>query len=162
MRHSGRDDLIEASLRVAKTAAERRVRHQAQPDLIGDKYHGISGDAQKPRQPARLDLGIAPRQHQVGEPQRQAVDQYGAAVSRFPRQRIDQRQRLLDGGPALTTLATLAALRAMMRDAGLHLIVISRRGREINWHEAAVCDQPLGTLAPWHQAVAGMLIGFYE
>src|SRR6266702_2401621 len=60
---------------------------------------------------------IEARQHQVRQPQRQAIDQYGAAVGRLPRQRIDQRQRLLDGGPACATL------RAMMRDARLHLVV---------------------------------------
>ena len=135
---AGRHDLIETSLRVAKAAAERRLRHQAKADLVGDEDHGISGDAQKPRQPARLDLGIAPRQHQVRQPQRQAIDQHGAAVGRLPRQRIDQRQRLLDRGPAF------AALRAMMRDAGLHLLVVGRRGRQINSRQAAVGDQPLG------------------
>src|SRR6202011_3529220 len=33
--NGGGNDLIETSLRVAKAAAERRVRHEAKPDLIG-------------------------------------------------------------------------------------------------------------------------------
>ena len=47
MGHGGRHDLIEASLRVAKTAAERRFRHEAKADLVGNENHGISGDAEK-------------------------------------------------------------------------------------------------------------------
>ena len=82
--------------------------------------------------------GSRSAQHQVRQPQGQAIHQHGAPMGRLPRQGIDQRQRLLDGDPAL------AAPRAMMGDARAHLVIACGRGREVNPRKSAVADQLLG------------------
>src|SRR5258707_7757711 len=41
LRHGGRDDLVEPALRIAKRAAERRLRHQAEADLVGNENDRI-------------------------------------------------------------------------------------------------------------------------
>ena len=134
----GGDDLVQAALRVAKAAAERRLRHQAEADLVRHKYDGIFGHAEKSRQPARFHFGIALRQHQVRQPQGQAIHQHGAAMGCLPGQCIDQRQRLLDGNPAVATPLT------MMGDARPHLVIACGRGGEVDPRKSAVSDQLLG------------------
>src|SRR3954454_7400073 len=76
--NGGGDDLVEAALRIAKPAAERRFRHEAKTDLVRDQHDGIFRDAEKSRQPARFHLGIALCVHQVRQPQRQAIHQHDA------------------------------------------------------------------------------------
>ena len=132
------DDLVQAALCVAKAAAERRLRHQAEADLVRHEYDGIFGHAEKSREPTRFHFGIALRQHQVRQPQGQAIHQHGAAMGSLPRQCIDERQRLLDGNPAV------AAPLAMMSDARSHLVIACRRGGEVDPRKPAVSDQLLG------------------
>ena len=59
-------------------------------------------------------------------------------MGRLPRQCIDQRQRLLDGNPAVATPL------AMMGDARPHLVIACGRGGEIDPRKSAVSDQLLG------------------
>ena len=43
------DRLVEPSLRVAEDAAERRLRHQPEPDLVGHEHQHAGSAAQQPR-----------------------------------------------------------------------------------------------------------------
>src|SRR5688572_11306171 len=59
------NDLVQPALSVAKAAAERRLGHQAETDLVRHKYDGIFGHAEKSREPTRFHFGIALREHQI-------------------------------------------------------------------------------------------------
>src|SRR3954452_18975741 len=63
--NSGGDELVQAALRVAKAAAERGLRHHAEPDLVRHQHDRIFCDAEKPGQPARFHFRIALGEHQV-------------------------------------------------------------------------------------------------
>ena len=51
--------MVQAPLGVAKVAAKRGLRHEAEADLIGHQHHRILRHAEKSREPARFHVGIA-------------------------------------------------------------------------------------------------------
>src|SRR5882757_5918141 len=91
------DDLVQATLRVAKFSAERRFGHETKADLVRHQHDGVFRDLKKSGQPASFNFRVALPEHQVRQPKRQAIHQHGAPMGRLPRQYIDQRHRLLDG-----------------------------------------------------------------
>src|SRR6266446_1713328 len=74
-----------------------------------------------------------------------------AHIGRLSRQRIDQRQRFLDGDPAIATL------RTVIHDTISHLVIISGRRGKVNPRESAIADHLFGksgfagARAPQHQ-----------
>ena len=74
------DGSIEAALRVAEPARQGIFRHDAGTDFIGDADNRSfrNGKGRDERSRFRLDIGVG--EHQVGKPQRQAMDENRAVA----------------------------------------------------------------------------------
>ena len=70
------------------------------PDLVADEHdrHARSSSSAAHQIVGRL-VDVAAAQHQVGEPQGQAIDQHRLACAAADCQRLVELQRLLDRGP---------------------------------------------------------------
>ena len=128
---------------VAKGAGGGIVRHDAEPDLVRDQ-HRPPFDAAEAGGEA-LDLGgdVAARAHEIAEPEGEAIDQKRTACAVFGLQRLRQRERRLDGAPAL------APAGAVRRDACRHLGVVRLRRGDVEACALMVVEQGLrmGALA---------------
>ena len=85
---SGRHGLVEAPGMVAKFARQRVVRNDAEADLVADQHDRRSSTGRAPRPSAAGRLAdVAACRHQIGEPERQAIQQDSvvAGLGRSPR-----------------------------------------------------------------------------
>src|SRR5205823_14422322 len=69
------DFLVELPGGIAKAATERRLRHEAEPDLVGDQHDGTRTLAQGGAKLCDFRLDAFVCEQQVGQPQGQAIDQ---------------------------------------------------------------------------------------
>src|SRR5271170_2658092 len=113
--------LIETALPVAKVATKRRLRHDAETDLIRDKNDRAGERPYDFSEPARLDRDVALRESEIGEPERQTINDDRPLLARLARERVDKIALLFDRRPAF------AALGAMTSNSRRHFI-ISRPG----------------------------------
>lgn len=72
-----RDALVRYPRRVAIGARQGIVGHDAGPDLVGDKDHRRGQVRDQMRQRRYLGLSVHVAQHEVRQPQRQAIHQPG-------------------------------------------------------------------------------------
>ncbi len=106
--------LVHEAQGVAEVAGQAALRHDSRADLAGDEHDGRSLAAQRPDEALGRPLPVVPVLHQVGHPERQAVDDPRApAVGAVKRAR--EIGRLFQGRPFR------AAPGAVLVDAGRHL-----------------------------------------
>ena len=106
-----------------RTSDPAKTRHRRRPDASSSACTGRS------------------RHHEVGQPQRQAVDQHGAIRRHSLSKHAGKIERLLDGAPSR------AAPLPVRRDPRRHLLVQRLGGRDIHGRKAALQHQPLGMAA---------------
>ena len=111
-----RDPLIEQALGIAETARQCIVRHDPGPDFIADKHERRLVRKHGRFEPLDFGVDVAVGQHDVREPQRQAVDQDSRGPGKGG-QRAGKIQRRVDGPPVM------AAAVLMFGDACRHLVV---------------------------------------
>src|SRR5260370_3680727 len=85
------DRLIELSGTVAEVARQGIVRHDAEPDLIGDEDERSVERRYRGNEPGCLRHDIAAGKQQVRQPQRQAIDQNRAGG---PRRRAETHHEI--------------------------------------------------------------------
>ena len=118
--------LVEPACSVAEAPRQRIVGHDAEADLVGDQ-HGRAA-ACGPAPPAAVAVRAsmsALRQHQVGQPQRQAIDQH--RLRRQARPRARRRDRA-----APRRVASRQRAVPMRGDALGHLVVDRLRRRDVD------------------------------
>src|SRR6516165_2767347 len=91
------DGLVQKTSRIAEAARQRVVRHDAKADLIGhEDYRALLPSKCRGKQRS-LMRPVAPGMKQVGEPQRQAIDEpCAAAVGLTERLHEIERRLALD------------------------------------------------------------------
>ena len=135
------DLLVQPARRVAKPAAQRRLRHQPHADFVGDQHHRPRSVAQGRMQCRDLRLNRPFRQHHIRQPQGQAIDQQGPLGRRLGRDRRGERERRLDGAPERTPA------RPMRGDARRHLGVSRLGGGAIGAVRRGRLDEAFGMAA---------------
>ena len=117
--------LVEPPLGVPEASSERRLGHQSGPDLVGHEHERQTKARERVQQACARGVHVVLAEHQVRQPQRQAVDEHdiGCRLRSTPGRRGDllervrQRERRLDGAPARVTIRPVAG------DALAHLVV---------------------------------------
>jgi alpha-ribazole phosphatase len=111
-----RDHLVRETRRVAKGARQRIVGHDAEPDFVGHEHDRTLLAGERIRETRCLSRPVAICMHQVGQPQRQAVDEASTAYIGFV-ERLHERQRGFPLDPRV------GAPRMVQRDALAHFRV---------------------------------------
>lgn len=124
--HGLRHGLIEPALCIPKSTSKRRLRHQPKPNLVGHQ----NNIARCPHQPfaeqSRFVLDVPFSFEQVGQPEREAIDENDIARATFPVQHTDKVDGFLNRAPACRTVLL------MTQDASGHFIVPRFSRREID------------------------------
>ena len=84
---------------VAEFAGKRVVGDDAEPDLVGDQHDRTRKRREGADEAAGLRGDVGAGQHEVREPQRQAVDEDGAVGAGEIGERADEVERRLDAVP---------------------------------------------------------------
>lgn len=140
--------LVESAQFVDIAARHRTERHDAETDFIADDDHLRARAAQRgfERGGARLVLRVVERfafgrAQQIGQPQRQAIDEQAGVGIVELHERVGECDRRFGERPVRW------AARAMMRDALREFRVRHACGRDIGDGAAAVGGEPFGMRA---------------
>ena len=128
-------------LRAAEDGSARlsgRFPYDAETDLVRDQNDGPGRTAQSITQSATAFRDVGFGHHQIGDPERQAVDEQYAIRLGLARHSTFKFVRFLDSRPGRSTP------RPVRFDALVHLGVMRPACCDIDGIEPASLDQPLG------------------
>ncbi len=132
-------------------AAERGLRHEAEPDFVGDQHDGARRIAERPlqRREFLVDRGLG--HQQIRQPQGQAIDQQRTLGIGLGGDCVRDGERRLDRMPERTAPATIPSAAippgAMRGDPRPHLIVLRLGGRAIGAAARRPFDEGFGKAA---------------
>lgn len=95
-----RNDLVKPAGMVAEIADHAVLGHDAEADFVGNKDEARPRLRQESGKGRELCRHVAPFHHQVGDPQRQAVDEHHAVLVIDARQQRNEVERLFMRRPA--------------------------------------------------------------
>ena len=113
-------------------------RHDALADLVRDEDGSTLQTFQAVDQAIDLGIDRPLMHHKIGQPERQAIHQEGAALGGDAVQSPGQGEWFFDGAPAFATAFLVTV------DTGAHLVVEGLGGGDVVGREAAGFDQFLG------------------